>query len=244
MRLTALFLGGQAVSLFGSGLVQYALLWYITMGTQSGGMMTVATVVGFVPMVLLMPFGGVLADRMNRRYLIAGADALVALSTLGLLIAFVLGHGSSTLVGVAMALRAVGGGIQMPAVSALLPQIVPGEHLGRVNGYNVSIQSAVNLVSPMIAGALFAFASIEWILMIDIVTATIGIGILLLLVKVPAHAAASSAAASTMNPRPSRCSPTRTSFRSMTCRAPRRSTSSWSSSTASRSSSIWSGAGV
>ena len=37
---------------------------------------------------------------------------------------------------------------------------------------------------------------------------------------------------------------TRTSFRSMTCRAPRRSTLSWSSSTASRSSSIWSGAGV
>lgn len=194
MRLTVLFLGGQAISLFGSGLVQYALLWYITMGTQSGGMMTIATLVGFVPMVLLMPFGGVLADRMNRRHLIAGADALVALSTLGLLIAFVLGHGSYTLVFVAMALRAFGGGIQMPAVSALLPQIVPGEHLGRVNGYNTSVQSAVNLVSPMIAGALFAFASIEWILMIDIVTATIGIGILLLLVKVPAHAAASSAA--------------------------------------------------
>ena len=189
-RLSALFLGGQAISLFGSGLVQYALLWYVTMGTQSGRMMTIATVVGFVPMMLLAPFGGVLADRMNRRYLIAGADSLVALSTLGLIIAFRMGYGSYTLVFVAMGLRALGGGIQSPAVSALLPQIVPTSHLGKVNGYNASIQAAVNLVSPMVAGALYAWTTIEWILMIDIVTAIIGIGILLLFVKVPAHAAA------------------------------------------------------
>lgn len=190
VRLTALFLGGQAVSLFGSGLVQYALLWYVTLGTLSGSMMMVATLVGFIPMMLLAPFGGVLADRMNRRYLIAAADGLVALSTLGLLIAFMNGYGSYTLVFVAMALRAVGGGLQGPAVGAMLPQIVPSEHLGRVNGFNASIQSGVNLVSPMVAGALYAFATIEWILMIDIITAIIGIGILLLLVKVPAHAAA------------------------------------------------------
>ena len=190
VRLTVLFLGGQAVSLFGSGLVQYALLWYVTMGTQSGSMMTIATIVGFVPMMLLAPFGGVWADRMNRRYLIASADALVALSTLGLLIAFAAGYGSYTIVFIAMALRAFGGGVQTPAVSALLPQIVPAQYLGKVNGYNTSIQSAVNLVSPMVAGALYALASIEWILMIDIVTALLGISILLLLVRVPAHQAA------------------------------------------------------
>lgn len=190
VRLTTLFLGGQAVSLFGSGITQFALLWYVTMGTQSGVMMTVAVFVGFVPMMLLAPFGGVLADRLNRRHLIAGADAMVALSTLALIIAFALGYGSYTLVFIAMGLRALGGGIQGPAVGALLPQIVPTEQLGRVNGYNASIQSAVNLVSPMVAGALYAVASIEWLLAIDVVTAVIGIGILLVLVKVPPHAAA------------------------------------------------------
>ena len=190
VRLTTLFLAGQAVSLFGSGLVQYALLWYVTMGTQSGRMMTIATVVGFVPMMLLAPFGGVWADRLNRRYLIASADALVALSTLVLLLVFLAGYGSYTVVFLAMALRAFGGGVQTPAVSALLPQIVPAEYLGKVNGYNSSMQSAVNLVSPMIAGALYALASIEWILMIDIITATLGIAILLILVRVPAHQAA------------------------------------------------------
>lgn len=190
VKLTVLFLGGQAISLFGSSLVQFALLWYVTMGTQSGSMVTIATVVGFVPMMILAPFGGMWADRLNRRYLIAAADGLVALSTLALLLAFVSGHRGYALVFIAMAIRAFGGGVQGPAVGALLPQIVPAHHLGAVNGYNASIQAAVNLVAPMVAGALFAFASIEWILVIDLATAAIGIGILLLFVKVPAHAAA------------------------------------------------------
>lgn len=193
-RLTILFLGGQAVSLFGSALVQFALIWYITMETQSGVMVTIATVVGFVPMMLLAPLGGVWADRMNRRYLIAGADAVVALSTLALLLAFLAGHRDFSLVFTAMAVRAFGGGVQTPAVAALLPQIVPARHLGRINGYNASIQAAVSLVAPMAAGALYAMASIEWILAIDLVTAAIGIGILLLLVKVPVHAGAAEAA--------------------------------------------------
>lgn len=192
-RFTILFLGGQAVSLFGSALVQFALLWYVTMGTQSGAMVTVATIVGFVPMVILAPIGGVLADRMNRRFLIVGADALVALSTLGLLLAFAAGYGSYTLVFTVMAIRAFGGGIQGPAVSALLPQIVPSDKLGKVNGYNASIQASVSLFAPMAAGALYAFASIEWILAIDLITAAIGIGILLLFVRVPLHKGAAAA---------------------------------------------------
>lgn len=187
-RLTALFLGGQTISMFGSALVQYALIWYVTMGTQSGKMVTIATVVGFIPMMLIIPFGGVIADRMNRRFVIASADALVALSTLGLMLAFIAGHGSYTLIFVTMGIRALGGGIQSPAVSALLPQIVPKEELGRINGYNTAIQAGVNLLAPMAAGGIYAIATIEWILAIDLFTAAIGIGILLLFVKVPAHA--------------------------------------------------------
>ncbi len=186
-RVVVFFLGGQAISLFGSALVQYALIWYITMGTQSGAMVTIATLVGFVPMMLVTPFGGVWADRMNRRFVIASADSLVALSTLALLVAFMAGYGSYTLVFVAMAIRALGGGVQGPAVGALLPQIVPAQKLGQVNGYNTSIQAGVNLVAPMAAGGLYAFATIEWILAIDLITAVVGVGILLLLVKVPAH---------------------------------------------------------
>lgn len=185
---TAYFLGGQAISLFGSSLVQFALVWHVTMGTQSGSMMTIATVVGFVPMVLLTPFGGMWADRLNRRYLIAGADALVALSTLVLLVSWLAGYQELWTIFAAMAVRAFGQGVQSPAVGALLPQIVPAEFLGKVNGYNASIQASVNLVAPLVAGAVLSVASIPWVLSIDLVTAAIGISLLLLLVKVPAHA--------------------------------------------------------
>lgn len=44
-----LFLTSQAVSLFGSSLVQYAIIWYITLTTQSGVMMTISTICGFLP---------------------------------------------------------------------------------------------------------------------------------------------------------------------------------------------------
>ena len=77
-----LFLAGQLVSLFGSGLVQYAIMWHITLETQSGVMMTIYIIAGFIPTFLMSPFAGVLADRYNRKILIIAADSIIALSTL------------------------------------------------------------------------------------------------------------------------------------------------------------------
>lgn len=181
------FLGGQAVTLLGSGLVQFALVWHLTIDSQSGRVMTIAAVVGFLPMVALAPFGGVLADRYSRRLLIAGADALVALSTVVLFVAFLTGNGSYAMIFVTMAIRGMGQGVQVPAVGALLPQLTPDEHLGRVNGFNTSINAAVTLVSPMLAGALLGLMPIHWVLLIDVVTAAAGTAILLLLVDAPLH---------------------------------------------------------
>ncbi|NLW11189.1 MAG: MFS transporter, partial [Clostridiaceae bacterium] len=61
----AMFLASQTVSLFGSSLVQYAIMWYITIETQSGVMMTISIICGFVPMFFLSPIAGVWADRYN-----------------------------------------------------------------------------------------------------------------------------------------------------------------------------------
>jgi DHA3 family macrolide efflux protein-like MFS transporter len=83
------------------------------------------------------------------------------------------------------AIRAVGAGIQTPAVSAVIPQLTPAESLTRVNGINASIQSSAMLVAPMLAGVLFTFAPIEAIFFIDVITAAIGIGIVFFCVKVP-----------------------------------------------------------
>jgi DHA3 family macrolide efflux protein-like MFS transporter len=184
----ALFLASQTVSLFGSSLVQYAIMWYITIETQSGVMMTISIICGFVPMFILSPLAGVWADRYNRKMLIVLADALIAFTTLILAIFYLLGHGAIWMLFAASAVRAVGAGIQTPAVGAILPQIVPQDRLTRVNGINSSIQSAIMIVSPMASGALLTAMPIETIFFIDVVTAAIAICILMVLLKIPAHA--------------------------------------------------------
>lgn len=185
-----LFLASQTISLFGSMLVQYAITWYITLKTQSGVMMTVSIICGFLPTFFLSPFAGVWADRYSRKVLIILSDTMIAMATLVLAILFYMGYEAVWLLFVISAIRALGSGIQTPAVGAFLPQLVPEDKLTKVNATNSSIQSVITLVSPMISGALLTMATIETIFFIDIITAAIAVLILLLFLHVPAHAKA------------------------------------------------------
>jgi DHA3 family macrolide efflux protein-like MFS transporter len=185
-----LFLASQNISLFGSMLVQYAITWYITLQTQSGVMMTIAIICGFLPTFFLSPFAGVWADRYNRKTLIMLSDGMIAIATLILAILFIMKYDAIWLLFVASAIRALGSGIQTPAIGAILPQLVPEDKLTKVNATNSSIQSLVMLVSPMLSGALLTLATIEAIFFIDVITAAIAILILLLFLHVPAHAKA------------------------------------------------------
>lgn len=106
-----LFLSSQTISLFGSSLVQYAIMWYVTMNTQSGVMMTVYIICGFLPTFFLSPFAGVWADRYDRKKLIIAADSAIALATLILAIVFMLGYREMWLLFVVAAIRALGAGV-------------------------------------------------------------------------------------------------------------------------------------
>ncbi|WP_409273383.1 MFS transporter [Neobacillus sp. SCS-31] len=182
-----LFLTSQTISLFGSSLVQYAIMWYITLTTKSGLMMMLYIICGFIPTFILSPVAGVWADRYNRKMLIVFADALIAVATLILAILFLMGFDSIWLLFVMAAIRAFGTGIQTPAVGAILPQIVPKDKLTKVNGINGSIQAIIMFVSPMVSAALLALASIEFIFFIDVITAAIAIVTLLGFLKISAH---------------------------------------------------------
>lgn len=184
---TILFLASQAISLFGSTLVQFAIMWYITLETKSGVMMTISIICGFLPSFFLSPFAGVWADRYNRRLIIALSDSFIAFSTLILAILFLLGYDYIWLLFVVMAIRSIGSGIQSPAVSAIIPQFVPKDKLLRVNGINSTIHSIVMLVSPMVSAFLLAVASIEAIFFIDVFTALIAVLTLVFFLKIPAH---------------------------------------------------------
>ena len=185
-RNTALFLTGQALSLFGTMVVQYAILWHVTLKSQSGSMMTVFTLIGFLPMFFISPFAGVWADRFNRKNIINIADGSIAFFSLIVAVLLIVGIDSYAILLFCAFVRSLGQGVQTPAVGAFIPQIVPEAHLTRINGLQGSIQSSVALLSPMLSGAMMTFAPLEALFFLDVVTAIIGIGIVVFFVKMPA----------------------------------------------------------
>ena len=186
-----LFLVSQNISLFGSSIVQYAITWYITLTTQSGLMMTLAIVCGFLPTFIVSPFAGVWADRYNRKTLIILADSTIAVATLTLAVLFFLGYSPLWLLFVVLIIRSIGAGVHTPAVGAVIPQLISNDKLTKINATNGSIQSLMTLIAPMVSGMLIAVAAIEVAFFIDVITAAIAISILLLSVHIPPHEKAS-----------------------------------------------------
>lgn len=185
------FLIGQGISLFGSQIVQMAIIWYVTLETSSGIWVTILTLAAFLPQMIISLFAGVWADRYNRKRIIITADTVIAATTL--LLAFFmmsgnLGEAALPAIIAVAAIRSIGSGIQTPTVNAMIPQIVPEDGLMRVNGINGSIQSVVQFVSPITAGAIMAAGPIYNIMFIDAATAVIGISILAF-IKIPKHQA-------------------------------------------------------
>lgn len=154
------------------------MMWHITLSTQSGMMMTLFIIAGFLPTFFLSPFAGVWADRYNRKLLIMLADGGIALATLILALLFLSGYQSIWLLFIIAAIRACGAAIQTPAVGAMLPQLVPENTLMRVNGINGTVQSIIFFAAPMVSAALLSVTTLEIILFVDIITAAIAIVIL------------------------------------------------------------------
>lgn len=171
------FLLAQTVSLLGSSLVQYAIVWYITISTSSGVMLTVSTICGFAPQIIISLFAGVLLDRYDRKKVIMISDGIIAAATLALAVSFYMGNRHMWLLFLVLAVRSAGTGIQTPAVSSVLPQITPAPHLMKVNGLYSTITSITMFLSPALSGAILSVSSLEVTLMIDVVTAVIGISI-------------------------------------------------------------------
>jgi DHA3 family macrolide efflux protein-like MFS transporter len=138
---------------------------------------------GTVPIFLISPFAGVWADRYNKKNLINIADGFIAMFSVVIAIVFSMGYGVTLTLLVCAAARGFGQGVQTPAVSALIPEIVPEDKLMKVNGINSTIQSVCMLTAPMLAGALLVFAKIQNILFIDAATAVFSILLLSLFVK-------------------------------------------------------------
>ncbi|KIS03811.1 macrolide efflux protein [Paucilactobacillus wasatchensis] len=120
-----LFLASQNISLFGTLVTGYAITWYISLTTNSGLWLALATVSTLLPQILITLVGGAWADRFSRKWLIMGSDGAIALLTLVLALFWSQGIRSLWLLILFAALRSIGQGIQQPAVSSAYPQLVP-----------------------------------------------------------------------------------------------------------------------
>lgn len=175
------FITSQAVSLFGSSIVQMAIVWYVTMQTSSGIWLTTLTLSSFLPQMIISPFAGVWADRYNKKKIIIFADVLIAVSTLILAIFLQINNLANTsliAIVVVSIIRSIGTGIQTPTVNSMIPLLVPEDKLMKSNGVNSSIQSVIQFASPLVAGGILVLGSISNILFIDVITAAIGVSIL------------------------------------------------------------------
>lgn len=180
------YIVSQGITLLGSSIVQMAIIWQVAMKTSSGFWVTLLTLSSMVPQTILSFFGGVWADRYSRKKIIILADGGIAVITLILALVFMFGITENILplLVLASALRSLGTGIQTPAVNAVIPQIVPQEHLMRYNGINSGMMSIVQFAAPAAAGLLLSFSSFYTVLFLDVLTAVLGI-LLLLMVRVP-----------------------------------------------------------
>lgn len=170
---------GQTFSLFGSRLVQFALVWWLTMESGSASVLAFASIMAILPQVLLGPFAGTLVDRWNRRTILMVSDGLIALAVVVLALLFAQGSVQVWHIYVLMAARSLGGAFQWPAMQASTSLMVPEEHLSRISGLNQSLQGLANIVAPPLGALLLELMPVQNILAIDVSTAILAIGPLL-----------------------------------------------------------------
>lgn len=190
-RNIGLFLAGQSATMVGSMLVSFAVLWHLTLRTQSGWVTTAVIVFGMLPQAVVSLWGGPWADRYNRKTLLVVGSLGTAVATVVLALLL---HGGVTdlwIFYLTMAVRSMLMGITTPAASAAIPGIVPATQLMRVNGINEAIASAALLVSPLVTGGIYETLGLVPIFVIDVGTSLLAVTFVMFL---PALRAEPSAA--------------------------------------------------
>jgi DHA3 family macrolide efflux protein-like MFS transporter len=176
--------GGQALSIVGSQLVQFALIWYLTVETGSATVLATASLVATLPSVILGPFVGTLVDRWNRRWIMVLADGVVALATVGLAVLFALDAVAVWQIYAVMLVRSLAGSFHGNAMSASTSLMVPVEHLTRIQGLNQMLNGGLNVISAPLGALLLGLLPLQGILAIDVTTALIAI-LPLFFIKIP-----------------------------------------------------------
>lgn len=170
---------GQAFSLFGSTLVQFTLIWYLTKATGSATVLATATFLGLLPNIFFAPIAGIWIDRWNRRLVMILSDSLIAFATLVLIVLFATGWIQVWHIYVILLIRAIGGAFHYPSLQASTSLMVPRDQLPRIAGMNHTLAGINNIVAPPLGALLLGLLPMQKVLLIDIGTAVLAVGILL-----------------------------------------------------------------
>ena len=167
--------GGQAISIIGSQLVQFALIWYLTAKTGSATVLATATLAGLLPNVILGPFIGTLVDRWDRRRIMLVSDTVIALATIGLAVLFALDVADIWHIYVLLFARASLGSFHTNAMAASTSLMVPVEHLTRIQGISQMLSGGLNVIAAPLGALLLGVLPMQGILALDVFSALFAI---------------------------------------------------------------------
>ncbi|WP_125567833.1 MFS transporter [Companilactobacillus insicii] len=174
-----LFLFGQFMSGITSTVVQYAIIWYLTKETGSATILSFATLLGMLPMVLLSPFIGPFVDRTNKKFLLIVPDIIAAIFAIILAVVGIISKDFPLwLIFVSLLVRSIAQTFQMPTIQSIMPTMVPKEQVTKMNGQLGMVQSANMIIAPALGAFLFSIVPIAYLILLDVVGAVIGVVII------------------------------------------------------------------
>ena len=158
---------GRIVSAFGNQILRYALPLYLLIQTGSSALFGSILAASFIPMILLFPIGGIIADRLNKRNIMLVLDLCTAM----LISVFCLLSGRVDIVplmAITMIILYGLDGADRPAVKASVPALVDEKHIMKANSIIDMVDSTASMAGPVIGGLLFAAFGLMPILYISI----------------------------------------------------------------------------
>ncbi|RDY28264.1 MFS transporter [Romboutsia weinsteinii] len=177
---------GQSISFLTSAVLQMALIWHLSVSTESAAILSFASIVAFLPNAVLGLFAGTLVDRWNKKIAMIGADLFIATVSLALAIYGLYAEIPIWLVLVILFVRSIGTSIHTPAINAVTPLIVPEDKLTKCSGYTQTVQSIGYMAGVAIAAILYPICSLSTIVMFDVVGAVFA-SITTSFVKIPSN---------------------------------------------------------
>lgn len=174
---------GQIISLFGNAILRFALPLYLLGKTNSVIIFGLVSACSFVPMILLYPVGGLIADRINKRNIMVILDFLTA----GITLLFTIALGKIDLIVLILVMLILLYGIQgayQPVVQASVPLLMSRDDLVKGNAAINLISSLASLTGPVAGGAVYSFFGLYPILYVSILCFTLS-AIMELFIKIP-----------------------------------------------------------